>query len=119
MKKKILFLCTHNAARSQMAEGFVSATYADQYEAHSAGNEPTEVHPCAIEGMATKPSTKNTPLTSPNMIRLYGHGSPFRAEWFTPNSHNPIKAFPAPHIHVMHVGLVVLLINSADPIVTV
>jgi arsenate reductase len=52
MKKKILFLCTHNAARSQMAEGFVNATFADRYEAHSAGNEPTEVHPCAIEVMA-------------------------------------------------------------------
>jgi arsenate reductase (thioredoxin) len=52
MKKKILFLCTHNAARSQMAEGFVNAIYADRYEAYSAGNEPTEVHPCAIEVMA-------------------------------------------------------------------
>ncbi|MGZ5539769.1 MAG: arsenate reductase ArsC [Halobacteriota archaeon] len=51
-KKKILFLCTHNAARSQMAEGFVNAMYADRYEAYSAGNEPTEMHPCAIEVMA-------------------------------------------------------------------
>ena len=51
-KKKILFLCTHNAARSQMAEGFVNALYSDRYEAYSAGSEPTEVHPCAIEVMA-------------------------------------------------------------------
>lgn len=51
-KKKILFLCTHNAARSQMAEGFVNALYGDRYEAYSAGNEPTEVHPCAITVMA-------------------------------------------------------------------
>ncbi|MGZ8889497.1 MAG: arsenate reductase ArsC, partial [Halobacteriota archaeon] len=51
-KKKILFLCTHNAARSQMAEGFVKIMYTDRYEAYSAGNEPTEVHPCAIEVMA-------------------------------------------------------------------
>jgi len=50
--KKILFLCTHNAARSQMAEGFVNALYGDRYEAHSAGNEPTELHPCAITVMA-------------------------------------------------------------------
>ncbi|MGZ4904508.1 MAG: arsenate reductase ArsC [Halobacteriota archaeon] len=49
--KKLLFLCTHNAARSQMAEGFVNARYRDRYEAYSAGNEPTEVHPCAIEAM--------------------------------------------------------------------
>jgi arsenate reductase len=51
-RKKILFLCTHNAARSQIAEGFVNALYGDRYEAHSAGNEPTEVHPCAIMVMA-------------------------------------------------------------------
>jgi arsenate reductase len=51
-KKKILFLCTHNAARSQMAEGFINARHADRYEAQSAGNEPTSVHSCAIEVMA-------------------------------------------------------------------
>jgi len=51
-KKKILFLCTHNAARSQMAEGLVNALYGDRYEACSAGPEPTKVHPCAIAVMA-------------------------------------------------------------------
>ena len=51
-KKKILFLCTHNAARSQIAEGFVNAMYGDRYEAYSAGSEPTAMHPCAIEVMA-------------------------------------------------------------------
>jgi arsenate reductase len=51
-KKRILFLCTHNAARSQMAEGFVNARYGDRYEAYSAGSEPTEVHPCAVAVMA-------------------------------------------------------------------
>lgn len=51
-KKRILFLCTHNAALSQMAEGFVNALYADHYEAYSAGNEPTEVHRCAVAVMA-------------------------------------------------------------------
>jgi arsenate reductase len=52
VKKKILFLCTHNAARSQMAEGFVNALHADRYQAYSAGSEPADVHPCAIEVMA-------------------------------------------------------------------
>ena len=50
-KKKVLFICTHNAARSQMAEGFVRAVYDDHYEAYSAGIEPTRVHPCAIRVM--------------------------------------------------------------------
>jgi len=50
--KKILFLCTHNAARSQMAEGFLNARYPTRYEAYSAGNAPTELHPCAIRVMA-------------------------------------------------------------------
>ena len=51
-KQTILFLCTHNAARSQMAEGLVNAQFGDRYIARSAGSEPTEVHPCAIEVMA-------------------------------------------------------------------
>jgi arsenate reductase len=51
-KQTILFLCTHNAARSQMAEGFVNARFGDRYVARSAGSEPTGVHPCAIEVMA-------------------------------------------------------------------
>jgi len=35
-----------------MAEGFINGRYSDRYEAYSAGNEPTEVHPCAVEVMA-------------------------------------------------------------------
>jgi arsenate reductase len=47
-KKKVLFICTHNAARSQMAEGYMRAKYGDHYEAYSAGTEVTRVHPVAI-----------------------------------------------------------------------
>ena len=50
-KKKVLFICTHNAARSQMAEGFIRALYDDRYEAYSAGTEPTQVHRCAVKVM--------------------------------------------------------------------
>jgi len=50
-KKRVLFICTHNAARSQMAEGFLRDHYGDQYEAYSAGTEPTHVDPCAIKAM--------------------------------------------------------------------
>ncbi len=49
MKKKILFICTHNSARSQMAEGIVNALYGDKFEAFSAGTDPRGVNPFAIE----------------------------------------------------------------------
>jgi len=51
MKTKILFICTHNSARSQMAEGYMKAKNGDRYEAFSAGTEATRVHPMAIEVM--------------------------------------------------------------------
>ena len=50
-KKTILFLCTHNAARSQMAEGYMRAKYGDQYEVFSAGTELGTVSTMAIELM--------------------------------------------------------------------
>jgi arsenate reductase (thioredoxin) len=50
-KKKILFLCTHNSARSQMAEGLLRAMYGDRYEAYSAGVQATTVNPLAVIAM--------------------------------------------------------------------
>jgi len=50
--KRVLFICTHNSARSQMAEGFVNALHADRLRASSAGTEATRVHPAAIAAMA-------------------------------------------------------------------
>ncbi|MBN2322816.1 MAG: arsenate reductase ArsC [Spirochaetes bacterium] len=49
--KKILFICTHNSARSQMAEGLVNSLFGDRYAAYSAGTEKTSVNPNAIEVM--------------------------------------------------------------------
>jgi arsenate reductase (thioredoxin) len=51
MKKKILFICTHNSARSQMAEGYIQAKYGDRYEVFSGGTEVTRVHPMATAVM--------------------------------------------------------------------
>ena len=48
---RVLFVCTHNSARSQMAEGMVRALGGDRFEAFSAGTEATSVRPEAIEVM--------------------------------------------------------------------
>ncbi len=44
-RPRVLFLCTHNSARSQMAEAFLRRYAGEHFEAHSAGLEPTEIHP--------------------------------------------------------------------------
>ena len=52
-KKKILFLCTGNAARSQMAEGLARAFYGDTVDVVSAGSRPAGwVHPLAVRALA-------------------------------------------------------------------
>src|SRR5512142_1636062 len=50
-KLKVLFLCTGNACRSQMAEGWAKALKSDRIEAHSAGVSPCFVHPLAARVM--------------------------------------------------------------------
>jgi len=49
--KKVLFICTHNSARSHMAEGFMKALYGDRYRAFSAGTEPSKVNYYAVRVM--------------------------------------------------------------------
>ena len=51
MKKRVLFICTHNSSRSQMAEGLLNSLHDDRYGAYSAGTEKTVVNPYAIEAM--------------------------------------------------------------------
>jgi arsenate reductase (thioredoxin) len=51
MKRRVLFLCTHNSARSQLAEGLLRKWAGDQFEVFSAGTEATRVHPLAIQAM--------------------------------------------------------------------
>jgi arsenate reductase (thioredoxin) len=51
MKQKVLFICVHNSARSQMAEAFLNKICGDHFEAHSAGLEPGTLNPLAVEVM--------------------------------------------------------------------
>ena len=50
-KKRVLFICTHNSARSHIAEGLLKTLYGERYEAMSAGTEPSQVNPFAIKVM--------------------------------------------------------------------
>ena len=51
-KVRVLFVCIHNSARSQMAEAFLSRLAGDRFEAESAGLDPGELNPLVVEAMA-------------------------------------------------------------------
>ncbi|MGD8979664.1 MAG: arsenate reductase ArsC [candidate division WOR-3 bacterium] len=51
-RKMVLFICTHNSARSQMAEALLNKLGGEKYVAYSGGTEPTAVNPHAIKAMA-------------------------------------------------------------------
>ena len=50
-KPRVLFLCTGNSARSQMAEAFLRKYAGDRFEVHSAGLEPKGIHPLTVQVM--------------------------------------------------------------------
>ncbi|PKM68272.1 MAG: arsenate reductase ArsC [Firmicutes bacterium HGW-Firmicutes-2] len=51
MKTKVLFVCVHNSARSQMAEAFLKKLGGDHFEVESAGFAPTKINPLVVEVM--------------------------------------------------------------------
>jgi arsenate reductase len=51
MKKRVLFVCIHNSARSQMAEAFLNQICGDEFEAQSAGLEAGKLNPVVVEAM--------------------------------------------------------------------
>ena len=50
--KKVLFVCLHNSARSQMAEAFLKQSCSEFFHVESAGTQPRELNPVAVEAMA-------------------------------------------------------------------
>ena len=50
-KKRVLFVCVHNSARSQMAEAFLKKYGGDRFEVESAGLEPGKLNPVVVEAM--------------------------------------------------------------------
>jgi arsenate reductase (thioredoxin) len=50
-KKRVLFICIHNSARSQMAAAWLRSLAGDHFEVESAGLEPGRVNPLAVEAM--------------------------------------------------------------------
>lgn len=52
MKAKVLFVCIHNSARSQMAEAFLNQYCGERFEAESAGLEPGTLNPLVVEAMS-------------------------------------------------------------------
>lgn len=50
-KKRVLFVCVHNSARSQMAEAFLKKYGEDRFEVESAGLEPGKLNPIVVEAM--------------------------------------------------------------------
>jgi len=51
MKEKVLFVCIHNSARSQMAEAFLNRVCGNKFEGHSAGIEPGKLNPVVVQAM--------------------------------------------------------------------
>ena len=73
---KVLFLCTGNSARSQMAEGYLRYAAGDKFEAMSAGIEPKGLNPLAVEAMS-EIGIDITHQRSKDVVTLLGQHVPY------------------------------------------
>ena len=74
MTRKVLFLCTGNSARSQMAEAFLRKLGGDKYEAYSAGTEAKGLHPMTVQVMkevCIDVSGQRSKSVKEYMVRIY------------------------------------------------
>jgi arsenate reductase (thioredoxin) len=75
-KPKVLFLCTGNSARSQMAEGYLRHVAGDEFEPLSAGIEPKGLNPLAVEAME-EIGIDITHQKSKNVVSFLGQSIPY------------------------------------------
>jgi arsenate reductase len=76
MKPKVLFLCTGNSARSQMAEGYLRHVAGERFEAMSAGIEPKGLNPLAVAAMQELGIDISRQMST-NVVTLLGQHVPF------------------------------------------
>jgi len=96
MKTKVLFVCVHNSARSQMAEAFLNRICPEEFEAHSAGLQPGKLNPVVVEAMrevgidipATRPRRFSICSSPANCFRMSSRFAMKRAP-------NVVRFFPA------------------------
>ena len=105
-KTRVLFLCAHNSARSQMAEALLRALGGEKFEVASAGHRPTEVHPLAITVMkeigidiAHQRAKNVTELFGQSfdyVVTLCGDDAPGSCPFFPGGKHYLYAPFPDP-----------------------
>lgn len=75
--EKVLFICVHNSARSQIAEEYLKTLAGSDFEVQSAGFEPTEINPLVIEAMAEEGVDLSDKKTQ-SVFELFKRGSVFK-----------------------------------------